>query len=208
LNRDTVEVTEVVVRIAGLIISVIGAAIVSPSATRHRWDVTRTASRTAFHKALLAVGLRKVHSVSASVHLSGAGTLGTAAVTGRAYGTSWSDDATVEQKVARLLERVQYLEGRISLVDAEIRSVRAEQQRALSEARTQLTEELNVVRSRLDKAEAALTEDNSRALPIIVLGIVLSGLAPELGSTPWLGLPSIAIVSWPAGRALERAFRR
>jgi hypothetical protein len=181
------DVVEAITRWVGVTITLVGAFIVSPAATvalLGRWQ-TRTvgAVRRVEDAVRRIVGRPRTiqlagRLVSASASL-GAGTL---TVTGTAVGDALDD--SVEGRLDRLEQRAAAAEARL----AEVIRQAAADRTALREELGKVAEEQRAgtaeLHARLDHAERQAVEVDAAALPVVALGVIVSGLSPDAHRLP------------------------
>ena len=121
-----------------------------------------------------------------SAHLN----LGGGVATGHARGlTPLARDATVEEKIEaldgrtiRLHKEIGELEGRLRKSDREVR-------REIASVASELRHEIHQTQASVDELSRQTIHADAGALPVIVLGVVLSGMSPDADLVPmWLGL--------------------
>lgn len=171
---------EQLVRYVGILVSIVGALVVSPSVTARAvgdfgaWVSSRTLRLARY---LGLAGPPSVHR--------GSGVSGLSRMTGTAFGyapVAFAEDATVDAKVEHLRERLSDLAATMSCAQAEAQRRNGEQERAIAAVRDEVQSALGDLASRLTAAERSATTAAGRALPVVGVGVVLSGASPELGS--------------------------
>ncbi|MGL5823408.1 MAG: hypothetical protein ACRCYU_00865 [Nocardioides sp.] len=181
----------------GVFIAIVGALVANPDATAHGWALFRgqvgqigRQTRAKLANFIPALRLKaNVRSITAAGSLELSGSVASArGITG------WAPDASVEEKIDVLDQRTRVLGGDIDELRVKLNqtqdSLRDEFRRAVSETRM----ELEAVSQDVKDLHQQIVRSDASALPIIVVGIVLSGLAPEVGRAPlWLGALAIAI---------------
>jgi hypothetical protein len=201
---------EFVTRAVGLVIAVVGACVVSPAGFLLLVSDTKAFSkvRAARVRSWLSTRLPRLFSTqhvevsaadSVNIGLSGEGVLtatGTVAATG-----------TLEQ-------RIKFLEDHLTLVNEELRklhsTVEGNKQHAeqrLIAVRQELQQALDALAERVSGSERAAVRTDARALPVVALGAVLIALSPELGKSPLIAWPVMAIAVFITYRAAHAAWQ-
>lgn len=168
---DRAEIT----RLLGTVISIAGLFLASPAGTaRLASSVVSGMSklRRQHHPQVLPVAGR---SGSAS---------GTTGWVGVAHGSA--APLSVAQRLDHLDTRVDNLDARVAEAAAQHATDIAKLSAELREAASASAAALEDLRSRLDAAEAEAAHVDARALPVILIGVVLGPLASALSSPLWL----------------------
>jgi uncharacterized membrane protein YccC len=199
---------EQLVRIVGVIVSLIGAWIVSPQGARHR------AEQIVAHmiRALQAIQLRirRLLRRPKTHHAFGSSTAGVSATAHATRTTAprpviWSSADTIEEQIERLRVRINELDAILASARNEVDQHRNAFSVELAKLRAELVAELRTLRQRMDRSEAATTESDSRALPVIGFGILLSGMSNEISEYAWLAWIAVAagcaVAVWATRRA-------
>jgi hypothetical protein len=198
------------IRTLGVLITVVGAFVVSPAGSKLLVADARTFSKVhtgRFHIWLsrwLPRLFRTQHvELSAvdggTVSLSAEGTL-TATATVQATGS--------------LEQRIKSLEDHLTLVNQELAKLRAtvaqnEQhaERRLLAVRQELQKALDALGERVTQDKRTADQTDARALPVVALGAVLIGLSPELGKLPFIAWIVMAFAVFITFRAVRGAWR-
>lgn len=207
-------VAEPITRWLGVAITLVGAFIVSPAATVAligRWQRrTVRALRRAEDAARRIVRRRRTIRITVqdTAHLSGGGTA-TVFATGSASGQA--HDYSVEGRLHRLEQRATAAEARLAQVssqaDADRAALREELGKVAEEHRAGTAE----VHARLDHTEAQAVELDAAALPVVALGVFVSGLAPDAHRLPvvlWVLILAGAVTAALRGVLGARSRRR
>jgi uncharacterized coiled-coil protein SlyX len=185
VNADEVEA---VTRWVGVTITLVGAFIVSPAGTvallgrwrgqtvealRHAEDAVRRLVRRP--RTLRITG----QSGIASAFGTGTGTL---TVTGTAIG--YAPDLSVEGRLDRLEQRAADAEARITKVSTQAAAERAQLIEELGNVAEEQRAGTAELHARLDHAERQAVEVDAAALPVVALGVLVSGLSPDAHRLP------------------------
>lgn len=179
-------------RWAGVIIAILGAAVANPDATAHgistlRGHVLDRARRVRAQLARYLPFLRRdvvIHVDDAILNLTGGGV---AAFTGGLG--PLARDATVEEKLEELDKRTIRLHDEVGELRVRLGKSMDELRQEIASTASELRREIAQTRGDIKDLQRAAIHSDARALPIIVLGVVLSGLSPDADSvTMWFGL--------------------
>lgn len=184
---------EGITRWLGLAIAVVGALLANPDATAHRWGQFRSTLRARRHqvRGLLARALPFLRrSATVRVPMAAGSLAGVlpmiATVTGRAL-VVWRPDESTDRKIEILDERTKALDRELGELQSELRSVERRTESRLNEAVDLLRREVSEVRGAVDALRGDSLRTDASALPLIVLGVLVSGIAPESEHVPtWL----------------------
>ena len=172
-------------RLLGVLISILATTAAAPAGThriaRRGWQASTSAARTV--RRLIAWLLRRhrhetMHTISASDTAGATSTIAVSMV------TAWNSDAPVEQKLEILQKRIEQVQARVEDLGDSLAAERAERSAALSSLTTEIETSRVAMASRLDGMEDRAAEVDARGLPVLVGGVVIGGLAPEIGSLP------------------------
>ena len=201
---------EFVTRAVGLVITVVGACVVSPSGFLLLVSDTKTFSKVHAGRvrSWLSTRLPRLFPTqhvelsaadTVNIGLSGEGVL-TATGTVGATGT--------------LEQRIKFLEDHLTLVNEELRklgtTVEGNKQHAeqrLIAVRQELQQALDALAERVSRSERAAVRTDARALPVVALGAVIIVLSPELGESPFIAWPVMASAVFITYRAVRAAWR-
>lgn len=164
----------------GSFIGLAGALVVSPEGTR--WFLRRTKAAALFW--------RRADPVSghATIRLPG--------FTVRAQGhavRSWPDDESVEGKLERLHGWLMLVEEETRRVTIDLRDHKRDTTKRIAELKRTHDADVGVLRSMIEAMEKDDARINGRALPVIGLGIFLSGIPEWLAVSPFLAWPAFAV---------------
>lgn len=203
-------------RWVGVGIAVVGAVVVAPSGTRllvrSAWVwLRRQGARTRGQLARFLPFLRRdlnVQGVTASIGV-GLGGVGTLTVSGRA----WHPTASVDERIEALHQHITEVEGRLNEVSQQLSQETSKRERALAELEAGLSAETAKLRRLLEEQEHRAARVDARGLPVIALGIVLSGIPDQLASIPYgigwvapvLGIAAAVAAGVPAWREAHPA---
>lgn len=192
------------------------AVVVAPSGTRvlvrSAWVwLRRQGARTRGQLARFLPFLRRdlnVQGVTASIGV-GLGGVGTLTVSGRA----WHPTASVDERIEALHQHITEVEGQLIEVSQQLSQETSKRERALAELEAGLRAETAELRRLLEEQEHRAARVDARGLPVIALGIVLSGIPDQLASIPYgigwvapvLGIAAaVAAGVPPGGRHTQR----
>lgn len=188
---ESAAVLEDPARWIGLLIAVAGAISANPDATSHAWQsfrkwMRRVRGKTRGFLARYIPWLRKnvyIHVNSAM----GAASAGTVKVTGRGL-VGWGENSTVDEKFQILDDRTRALHMEVGEVQQSLSKTEKELRAALDEAAADLRREASEIRQAVDTLRSEIVHSDARALPVIVAGLVLTGLSPDAESVSlWFG---------------------
>ena len=174
-----VDALTVLVRVVGLVATLLGTAAAVPGAVWRLRD--KTAANLRALQARLSPRAPDRHVTLAD--------LGAAVETSATGAITMAQSSTFMQRVAALEQRVTEIEGSVREVSDNLQ-VEIE---ARKDADTRLSGQIEGLRSALRDLEKVSTEVDARALPLVVLGIVLTGIGDWLASVTWLGVASIVL---------------
>jgi hypothetical protein len=191
----------------GVVITLLGALVINPSATDHYMrgvaDQGVAGARQARgYLARYIPALRRdaeVHAVTAAVSTSWGN------VTGTARGiVGWSVTATTDEKLALLDLRSRRLHDEIGDLQADLRNTEKRLSREHAEAVAALRHEDSELREALETFQQESVRADASALPVIVVGVVLGGLADDASGFPmWVWSLGLVLVS---GYAIRRCW--
>lgn len=176
----------------GSVIGLAGALVVSPEGTR--WFVRRAK--------VAALFWRRPDPVTghATIKLPG--------FTLRAEGhavRSWPDDESVEEKLERLHEWLILVEGETRRVAVDLRDHKDDTTKRIAELKRTHDADVGTLRSMIEAMEKDDARINGRALPVIGLGIFLSGIPEWLAAVPvlaWAAFLVAAVATVAVGRSV------
>lgn len=176
----------------GIVIAAIGALLTNPDATAHGWTsvsahITQGASRARGVMARFIPALRK----SGTVHPV-AGTADTLAVVDAVSARpllGWNLGAPIDERIAILDQRTRSLEHEMGAFRQTLSDTENQLRADLTATVQDLRDESEAIRQSIDALRLDMVHSDARALPVIVVGVALSGLAPDAARVPmWLGL--------------------
>lgn len=104
----------------------------------------------------------------------------TATLTAEGRGLAgWGDDVTVEAKLAVLDERTKAMDRELGQLQTDLKSVERRAEARLSEVADALRRDIADVRAEVGALRGETVRTDASALPLIVLGVVLSGIAAD-----------------------------
>ena len=191
----------------GVVITLLGALVINPKATEHylRGIADRAVAATTQARGFLArfiPALRRdaqVHAVTAAMSTSWGNFTGTArGIVG------WSDTATVDEKLALLDERSRRLHDEIGDLQADLRKTEKRLCQEQAKVVAALRDEDRQIREALEAFQQESVQSNASALPVIVAGAVLGGLADDASEFQvWAWLLFLVVV---CGYAVRRSW--
>lgn len=100
----------------------------------------------------------------------------------------WGADSPLDSRIDILLGRVVGLTAELDQVKAGLSKRLDDHNQRLAELANALDEAKRSLHMRIDINEERAARIDAFGLPVIGLGILLSGVSPELASIPWLGI--------------------
>jgi hypothetical protein len=179
-------------RWVGVLLAVAGALLANPDATAHGWATFQVWLRRKREKArgwlaryipwLRRSGNIQVNSgMAVSSEVAGS-------LTARGF-KPLADSADLDEKVQILDERTERLHKEVGELQRSLRKTEKHPRRDLNAAVADLRDEAHTIQQNVDTLRLAIIHSEASALPIIVAGLVLTGLAPDAASVPmWTGL--------------------
>ncbi len=175
-------------RWVGVAIAVVGSVVVAPAGAGLLW---RTASdwmreRLDVARAWLSrflPFLRRHHQVVITDGIATGSGVGTPKVT--AYGAGFSGSGTLEARIDLLQQQLGVVQGRLSELDRSLQQEVADRQQALACLEELLRSGVTQLRLRLEKQQQQAAVVDARGLPVLGLGIVLSGIPNEISDIPF-----------------------
>lgn len=183
---------EQAVRWSGVAIGFLAALLVSPSGAQRLARDLSAPLQAAWVAVLLRLGRRRV--IAAEAHLTASSTL-TVGGGGQVQvvGEAWSDEEPVERKVDRLRSQIEQVRQQVRALGAEVQGEQKALRRDLEQLQSVLSEELRTLRDLLQEQADEAQRIDARALPVIGLGVVLSGLSIDVGQSWLLASPLLAL---------------
>lgn len=171
-----------VARWIGMVIAVLGAISISPSGTSFAFSRARQQS------AGLAKRARRLLPLAPSIAERAINTVG--GVTASHSNASMralvalADHATVDHKVDILDQRTRQHDAELNDLQKALRQLQSDTESLVQSVGADLEKTMGGIEKRLDEMERTAIELDARALPVILLGIVFSGLGPDLSGSP------------------------
>lgn len=135
-----------------------------------------------------------------------------ASVSVSASGSSWSPGTSAHERVERLHGMHLQLARRVSDLDRQLREVVAEQvneeRAARVEAIAELRRQLDELAQALRAAEQAQVEVDALGVPVVLLGLVLTGIPRLVAFAGWASAVPLALVAVVVAVASARAARQ
>lgn len=197
-------------RWVGVVIAVVGAVVVAPTGTRllleSNWEWLRhRGNQVRVQLARFLPFLRRKVSTQVASSMGIASTFG---VTLTASSRAWRPMAPVDERIEALHQHITEVEGRLNEVSQQLRQETSERGRVVAELEATLKAEMAELRRLLKEQERQSARIDARGLPIIALGIVLSGIPDEFASIPYgIGWLAPVLGSAAAMAAGMRAWR-
>lgn len=164
-------------------IAVVGALAVNPDATAHAWRAFRTQIARG-QRATLGFFARFIPWLHSSATVN-AGTLSgrvnlNATVTGYARGVvGWGPHATTAEQLEILDRRTRALDKELGELQQKVDAVEKRLGHELANAVAELRGEILKIRESVEVLRRSAVQLDASALPIVVVGVVLSGLSPD-----------------------------
>lgn len=201
-------ILEEVNKFVGVLVALIGSAVVAPGALRHLWTERlapwglMAKSRVRGFLSRFIPRLRQHRSVDLwdNVEVSD----GITTSVSKSVSTSWHVGSS-EMMIVQVQKRVDELAQMVNQLDDKTNQVRYELEQRLFALQNQTTGKLTELGAELEKDRRQEVEVNANGLPLIGFGIVLSGIPDWLARLPyglgWL-LPALAllltaVITWP-----------
>lgn len=189
----------------GLGIAVLGAILANPEATAHAWGkFHERVNRVRGFLARFLPFLRR-HGKVLATNAQGWAT-GAFNVTSSARGiVGWGPDASVEHKLDLLDQRTLALHREVGQLQADLTQMEARLKGQLAEAVESLRGEASEMRAAVDAFRKETVRTDASALPLIVLGVVISGIAPDAARVQvWFWVLVLLLATfWACRRASE-----
>lgn len=199
---ESAQMLENITRWLGIAVTLLGAVVINPDATRHSMRNVAASSRTLGHQvrawlSKIFPGLIRPRHIR--VHV-GEG-IAVLDVTSSAHArgkVNAADDASIEERLGLLERRTDTLHDEVGQVQTELRNTEDRLRHEQLEATHALREESAGLRADVDAFRLETARTGASALPVIVVGIVLAGVAPDTEHGPWW--------LWSTGIAVACAF--
>ncbi|BCW66747.1 hypothetical protein NicSoilB4_15100 [Arthrobacter sp. NicSoilB4] len=105
----------------------------------------------------------------------------------------WGPDSPLEHRINILLGRVEGLKAALKEAKGELSGRLDVHSQKIADLRRAIDEAQLSLHNRIDINEEKAARIDAYGLPVIGLGIFLSGVPQELASVPWLGIPLTVI---------------
>jgi hypothetical protein len=179
---DNAACLEDLTRWLGVGIAMVGALVANPEATRHAWGsswatVGRAIARVRGALARLLPWVKPKHARALPPSVSGSAVVKLAA-SARAI-TGWGPDATTEEKIAVLDQRTRSIDKELGQLQQTLKKAEETLRAELAESVRELRREAEGIRGGLQALKSEGVKRDAWALPIIVVGVVLTGLAAD-----------------------------
>lgn len=207
-------------RWVGVVVAVIGACITAPAGVARVWhstvlEVRRVGGSVRSTLARFLPFLRRTHQVTITDRIGVSSDLSVSSLLAGS-GYQWSPDASVEVRLEQLRQRLDGVEGRLSDLHRQLRQEVSDRSAAMAQVEQSLNAEAATLRVQLARQEQQAAEVDSHGLPVLVVGIFLSGVPEDLAKLPcflgWLvpfGGAAFAAVrgveAWQRARASSTA---
>jgi hypothetical protein len=190
-----------IIRWVGVAVAFIGAVVVSPEGTylllrRAAGGLRRYARWVRSQLARWLPWLRQNVTIAVA---SGSGTAHATAATLTAVGRGWVPGESVEEKLDRLRREIEQLHGLLNDLRARTEERLAAHDQAIAKVGTDLEAGLESLRALHEETHQRATETDARALPVVGVGIVLSGIPQEIAALPrWAWVAVLLAAVWLA----------
>jgi hypothetical protein len=179
LPMDDPSVLADVNRWVGVAIALVGSVVIAPSGTVLLWRSATDWMRQRKHHlrghlARFLPFLRRdvnIHVSSVSGMASGA-----VNVTLTASGRVWQPSASVDERIEALRKHITEVDGRLNDVARKLGEETTDRQRVFGELHRTLEEKTAELRRMLEEKERESARVDARGLPVVGLGILLSGV--------------------------------
>lgn len=181
---------EVILRAVGVLLAFLGAVLTSPHGWKRMVFLTKFWSKSIFIRAQLWLSkyLRFIRRPSTTVH-AGSASAGAGALSARVVaGTTIPQDATTEEKVVLLEVALRNLQNLVNS-DYENLDKKVTEVKSLVSQVSDQTAELH---AKMVKAQEEAASIDAAGIPVIVSGIILSGIPRELATFPVMGWAALA----------------
>ena len=175
-----------------MLLAVAGALLANPDATAHGWAtfqvwLRRKRDKTRGWLTRYVPWLRRNVNIQVNSGVAiGSATAGSVTVRGF---KPLPDSGTLDERIQILDERTQRLHNEVGQLQRSLHEAENHLRRDLNAAVADLRAEAHTIQQSVDTLRSAIIHSDASALPVIVAGLVLTGLAPDAGSIPlWAGL--------------------
>ncbi|WP_454859089.1 hypothetical protein [Promicromonospora soli] len=199
----------------GIVIAVVGALVANPEATGHAWGSFwgTVGQAIVWARTLLARIIPWLKAKPSGQHVVPGGIAGALpGLTGHMRGmVDWRKDATVEEKVAVLDQRTRAMDKELGELQQALTRTNERLRAELAEKVGELRRETEELRGDVRALESDRVKLDASALPIIVLGVLVTGIAPDAVRVQlwawWLLLLLAVAITWWRVVAIVRAHR-
>jgi len=190
-----------VTRCVGVAVALLGSLVVAPGGVRHLvstwtgWS-GRQRRRVRRQAARFLPFLREHATVSARAVAASAGIAVSAEVAGSI--TVWKPNAPVDERIELLRGRILELEGMIRGAEFAIRQESNDRRSQVAALENAFAEEVNKLRQLIDEHHEQAAAIDGRGLPLIGMGILLSGIPDILARAPYgfgWSFPALGVLS-------------
>lgn len=175
-----------ITRYIGVSVAFVGAVVVSPAGTAL---LVRSLAAQVRRRAEVVRGrlgkwipwFRRTHTLEVhdAAHGHSAGSLSLSGT-----GRGWQPDASPEEKIERLRQWFEELATRLQKTEQGIREERDARSQAISEVTAELRAVSETLQAEIAASETRSAMTDARALPVVGLGVVLSGIPEVFASLP------------------------
>ncbi len=116
-------------------------------------------------------------------------------------------DVPVKEQIDRLREEIADVRNSVSSVQADLNAERQQREAGVAAAQAAVAAKAAEIHGRIDTQEAQSQELDTRGLPPVAFGIVLSGVPDELAHFAWLGWLFLAGALWLTLRGCRQVYR-
>lgn len=200
-GMDDPELIAGVNRWVGVVIAVVGSLVVSPSASSKLWrstvlSVKQGGRRVQSGLAWAFPRLFPTRRVVSDVKI-GTGAVAATSTMMAAAGHQWSPGASLEVRLEQLRQHLLAVEHRLGEAQQQLRREVADRATAVAQVLQSLTTEVNALRGHLVHQERQATDFTADGLPVLGVGVLLSGVPEDLARLPtplaW-ALPLIGVL--------------
>lgn len=178
LDLGHIVILEGIIKWAGVAIGVAGVVLSSPDGTKQLARAIWTSIKKRFR--------RQRQEASASASFSGTGTIGISSAVKAELG--WTDNTSLDRRIDILKSLIDGLNQRLSDAELKIGSRLDGHDELIRRLRADLESAEQSLHKRIDTNEEKAARIDAMGLPVIGLGIFLSGVPGELASVPPLGV--------------------
>jgi hypothetical protein len=174
-------------RWVGVSMALVGAFVVAPSGTTElfesAWRWLEKTGRQALSQLARLLRFRK-QDVNVVAPSAGVMSSSNVSATLTAAGRVWNPTAPLDERIAALRQHIVDVEGKVNEASQQLRQETSDRQRDLAKLQETLHTEIAEIRRLIADEERQSVLIDARGLPVLALGILLSGIPDELASIP------------------------